>query len=227
MKASSPGRLQSFRQLFADTAAAIRSIGAEALGSLVSAQGNPCSVEFQEELIYWAMHNLPATEATKHFLICGTTGSGKTTAIRLFLQSIAPRFLATRKTPEQLVLFDAKCDLIPQLAALGLRPDQEGVWILNPIDQRGAVWNLGEAAQTPMLARHIATLFVPPESRSSAPYFADAARQLVFAVILGLNRILASTWSLRDLLCALDSLEHIKDISAHHPRATRIAQAIY
>ena len=175
------------------------------------------------------MRHVPATEAPKHFMICGTTGSGKTTAIELFLRSIAPRFQAGRQPPEQLILFDAKCDVMPLLAALGLERDAGNVWLLNPIDQRSAYWNLGEAIDSPVMARHLATLLVPEEPHSNAPYFADAARELVYAVLLALRSVVGDDWNLRTVLCALDSAEHIRALTAHpasHPRAQVLAARI-
>ncbi len=172
--------------------------------------------------MFWAMRNLPEKEATKHLLVMGTIGSGKTSAIKLFLQSIAPRFLRDWKRPEQLIIFDAKCEVISQLAALGLRPEHDNVYILNPDDERGAVWDLGDAVRTPALARHFASLLVPEEPRSSAPYFSEGARLLVYAVILALNRLAGSHWTFRDLLCAMDSREHIAAISALHPPSQRV-----
>ncbi len=190
------------------------------------------------------MRNLPVAEATKHFLICGATGSGKSIGIQLFLQSIAQRFRVSsrrkkkppaepdRKLPprggEQLVIFDAKGDVLPMLAAMGLGPGDSGqnAWVLNPFDERAAVWNLGEAAQTPGLVRFLATLLIPEERQSTAPYFTDAARELVYAVACALNAIVASEWSLRDLLCALDSREHIQAVTGRHPPAARLATRI-
>ena len=195
-------------------------------GAARPGQEPPCCVRFQEDLVFWAMRNLPAMEATKHFLICGVSGSGKTSAIKLFLQSIAPRFQAGRARPEQLILFDYKGDAIPMLAALGLWPESENVWILNPGDERGALWNIGEAAQTPALARRLATLLVPEEKHSNAPFFADGSRSLVYATILALNRICGSRWTFRDLLCALDSPEHIKAVTNRHPAAQRVASPL-
>ena len=113
----------------------------------------PCAVGFDPDTIFWAMNNLPATEAPKHLLMCGTVGSGKTKTIQLFLQSIAPRFLPGHRQAEQLIVFDAKGDMIPRLATLGLPPEDENVWILNPFDSRAAVWNLGETINTPAMAR--------------------------------------------------------------------------
>jgi hypothetical protein len=183
----------------------------------------PCAVAFDEKQVYWALHNLPATEAPKHFLICGMIGSGKTTAIQLFLQSIAPRFRADRATPEQLILFDAKCDAVPMLVDLGLRLEQENVWLLNPFDERSAVWDLGEAIQDPAMARHLATLLVPEEAQSTAPYFSNAARELVVAVLTALHARCGADWTFRDLLCALSSRDFILAVTAHHPRAAVMA----
>ncbi len=189
-------------------------------------QSAPSAVYFQEDHLFWAMRNLPIREATKHFLIAGAIGSGKTTAIKLFLQSIAPRFQMGRGKPEQLIVFDAKGDLIPYLAALGHPPEAENVWIINPYDARSAVWNVAEAVQRPMMARHLAALLVPEEKNSNAPYFWTASRQLVYATILGLNSVAGPKWDFRDLLCALESRDHIKAVTARHPRAQRVAEAV-
>lgn len=186
----------------------------------------PCALGFDPGHVFWAMRNLPITEATKHFVICGATGSGKTVGIQLFLQSIAPRFRPEAKVPEQLILFDAKCDIVPLLAALGLGPGNSNVWILNPYDARSAVWNLGEATDTPVMARALAALLVPDERNSNAPYFSDAARELVYAVLLALNRIAKTEWTLRDLLCALESREHIQEVAAQDPRAQRLVERL-
>ena len=186
----------------------------------------PGAVTFNPDWVYWAMRHVPATEAPKHFMICGTTGSGKTTAIELFLRSIAPRFQAGHQPPEQLILFDAKGDMMPLLAAVGLDHNAGNIWLLNPIDERSAYWNIGEAIDSPVMARHLATLLVPEERHSSAPYFADAGRELVYAVLLALRATAGADWDLRTLLCALVSPEHIRAVTARHPRAQALAARI-
>src|ERR1051325_5293503 len=85
-------------------------------------QRTPSAILFNEKMMFWAMRNLPVSEAVKHLLVCGATGGGKTTIIRLFLQSIAPRFRSGHTPPEQLIIFDAQCDIVPILAAMGLGP---------------------------------------------------------------------------------------------------------
>lgn len=202
-----------------------------------SVQNRSCAEVFDENLVFWAMRNIPAREAVKHFLIMGVTGSGKTTAIDLFLQSIAPRFYRDRKDKEQLILFDAKSDLIPKLAKLGFwikgtQTEARGannkgdVWLLNPYDKRTHAWNISQAVETPMMARHVAALLVPAERGSSAPFFWTASRELVFAAILGLNRIAPRKWDLRALLSALESLENIRAVSSRDPRGKVIASRI-
>ena len=177
----------------------------------------------REGAFFWAMRDLPVSEAMKHLLVCGCVGSGKTTAIRLFLQSIAHRFAPGRSRPEHLIIFDAKGDAVPILAGLGLPPTYPNVWLLNPCDPRSAIWDVAEAVQNPVMGRALAALLVPEEKQSSAPFFAESARELVYAVMLGLNQVDGKDWSLRDLLCGVDSLEHIRAVTGHHAGAARLA----
>jgi energy-coupling factor transporter ATP-binding protein EcfA2 len=189
-------------------------------------QGTPSAVCFHEDLMFWALRNLPVEEASKHLAMIGATGSGKTTLIRLFLQSIAPRSYPGQSKPEQLIVFDGQCNMIPLLASMGLREENKNVYILNPYDERGIPWDLADGTQSPLIARHLAALLVPEEPRSQAPFFANSARDLVYAVILGLSRTVGVGWSFRDLIIALDSSKRIRTITARHPRAKVIAARI-
>ena len=185
-----------------------------------------CALNFDEQRVFWAMRDIPVSEATKSFLISGAPGSGKTIGIQLFLQSIAHRFKEYQTVPEQLIIFDAKGDILPLLASMGLRPEDPNFHIFNPFDTRSSLWYLDEAVQMPAMARALAKLLVPPDEKSSAPYFAEAASEVVYSVILALNeikRIKAKRWTLRDLLCALESPDHIRAVTAQHGYAARHA----
>ena len=185
-----------------------------------------CALTFDEQSVFWAMRDIPISEATKSFLISGAPGSGKTIGIQLFLQSIARRFKEYQKAPEQLIIFDAKGDVLPLLASMGLRPEDPNFHIFNPFDTRSSCWYLDEAVQMPAMARALAKLLIPPDDKSSAPYFAEAASEVVYSVILALNenkRIKKKRWSLRDLLCALESPGHIRAVTAQHGYAARHA----
>ena len=208
----------------------------------------PCARFFDPSLVYWVTKNIPHTEAVKHFLVCGTVGSGKTTVIQLFLQSIAPRFLGDysarevftgdqrlpsarrfivpdRSAPEQLVVFDAKGDMVVRLQAMGFDCSAGSFHILNPFDKRASTWNLSEAINTPAMARYLATLLIPEETTTTAPYFPDTAREILFWVALSLNhRRGKEGWTLRDLLNAIESKERIAGVTQHLPRASRVVQ---
>ena len=199
-------------------------------------EANNRAPTFHEDYIFWAMRNLPIREASKHFLTVGASGSGKTTVIQLFLKSIAQRFhpewrskklkVGAQEKPEQLILFDAKCDTVSSLAKLGLTLENGNLFILNPYDVRSAVWNVAEAVATPVMARSFASLLIPEEKRSTAPFFSNAARELVYDVIIALNQIAGSKWTLRDLLCAMESRDHITAVTARDPRASALAAQI-
>ena len=187
----------------------------------------PCAAKFDETKFFWAMQNLPVSEAVKHCMICGCIGSGKTTAIDLLLQSIAPRFLANWHRPEQLVVFDGKGDIVPKLASWGISTKADNVWLLNPFDVRTCVWNVAEAVTEPAMARHFANLIVPEERNSTAPFYWQSAQALVYAVLMALCRIAPGKWTLRDLLLAMESRERVEAITARHPRASIICRGVF
>lgn len=183
--------------------------------------------DFEENSVFWAMTRIPLSDACKHFLVCGSVGAGKTTIIDLLTQSIAPRFKNSRSQPEQLIIFDSKGDSIPKLAAHGLKIDdpENNVWLLNPYDKRSAKWSLADAAKSPLMARHFASLLIPEEPHSHSPYFWKSSRLVVRAVMTALNGI-NPEWELSDLIEALSSYDRIRAIVFRNPRAWRTAGAI-
>ena len=185
----------------------------------------PCSVNFSPNLVHWSFQDMPVKDADKHFFICGTTGSGKTTQIRLFLQSIAPRLLAGAN--EQIVIFDAKGDILPILSGLGFDVEGGNVHVLNPFDVRSCVWNLAESMQSPALARYLGALLVPAEKRSSAPFFWQAAREIVCAVAMGLSQVAGKNWTFRDLICAFDKKEFVLQVCRQHARSDLRAKMFF
>jgi len=188
----------------------------------------PTACEFNKDYFFWTLRDLPVKEAVQHMAIIGTTGSGKTTLIRLLLQSIAPRFRNNSKgPPEQLIVFDAKTEIVPLLNGLGLTDSTTDFHLLNPYDKRGIAWTIAEGVQEPAMALNLASIIVPEEPASTAPFFANGARNLVFAAILGLNQSLGLTWTLRDLIFALDSKARLRAVTADHDRASAIVQRTF
>lgn len=76
------------------------------------------------------------------------------------------------------------------------------------------------------MARAFATLLIPEDRNTNTPFFADGSRELVYAAIMGLNKTAGTNWTFRDLLCALDSIEHIQAVSKAEPRAYRLVSRI-
>jgi hypothetical protein len=198
-----------------------------ALSLLDSSAEVPCATEPNDSRFYWTMRNLPIEFATQNMAVIGGIGSGKTTLIQLLLQSISHRFKSDRKAPpEQLIIYDAKTEIIPILEAAGLSPKDPNFWILNPLDHRGASWAMGEAVEQPAYARTLSRILAPRDEKSNAPFFTDGASLLIKETMTGLSAIMATTWTFRDLLNALDSPESIRAIAAHNPRSEKIVSNI-
>lgn len=187
----------------------------------------PCCLVFDPGFVYWAGRNLPVTEVLKHLLILGASGAAKTKTIQLFLQSILPFVRANSNTPKQIIITDPKCEIVPYLAALGFNPEDEDVFLLHPFDARSVQLVISLLVKEPALARYFAALLITEDKNSTAPYFTNAARDLAFAAIIGMNAASPDEpWSLRDLLCALSSRASIEAVTNNDPRASEIAQSI-
>jgi type IV secretory pathway TraG/TraD family ATPase VirD4 len=195
------------------------------LGPEPAAGASPYASPFSPHQVQWAFQNMPVRHADKHFFVCGTTGSGKTTLIRLFLQSIAPRLRSGLN--EQIVLFDPKGDILPILSGLGFGDESGEVWVMNPFDARSCQWDMAGATRNPALARYLATLLIPEEKNSTAPFFWQAAREIVCAVVNALNEIAGADWTFRDLLCAFDDQRHVSAVCRRHTRSELKARMFF
>ncbi len=131
--------------------------------------------------------------ATSRFAFVGTTGSGKTTLIRLVLQS-SLRTIGTGGETRAMV-YDAKQDIVPQLAAIAPRAD---IVITNPFDRRGVAWDLCRDVREPQVAVEVAFTLIPPVAESQ-PFFSDAARDIIYGVMLSFM-LSGRLWTLADLL---------------------------
>lgn len=185
----------------------------------------PCSVDFSPDHVHWAFQDMPIQHADKHFLVAGASGSGKTTLIRLFLQSIVPRI--QKGANEQIIIYDAKGDVLPMLSGLGLNDEGDNVWVMNPFDVRGRVWSIAEAMQSPAMARYLGTMLVPAEEHSSAPFFWQASRELLWAVTVALSETRRADWTLRDLICAFDDRKFVLGVCKALARSQSLANTIF
>jgi hypothetical protein len=163
-----------------------------------------------DEGINWGGTLLPARAANKHFLVVGTTGSGKTVIIKLLINSII-RYVGIKGSDHRAVFFDAKHELYPYLVKIGVDPKL--INILDPFDQRSARWDIAGDITTFTQAQQLAAELIPmPEEKGVNSYFPETAREIVANVIEAFNILSdkqeAKTgaridWRLRDVVIAV------------------------
>ena len=100
------------------------------------------------------------------------------------------------------LVFDAKLEVIPQLAGMGL---QCPVHVMNPFDERAVAWDMSQDITEPATAKQIASIFIPEEKNSSQPFLADASRQLLEGVMVAFMLTRPGKWTFRDVLVTLKS----------------------
>ena len=141
---------------------------------------------------------------SRHFLIWGSTGAGKTTAmLHLMLQAI--------DRGDKVLVLDVKGDMTSKLPSIGN--------IIAPHDTRSLQWDIATDCQTPQEARELAARLIP-ESRSDR-IWSDAAREILTACVISLQVRQRRGWgwaTLRKLVIAdADALLSIAE--RYHPEA--------
>ncbi len=155
---------------------------------------------------------LPFRLQNRHFSIVGTTGAGKTTALRQLLDVIAAR-------GEAALVYDTSGEFIAHYY-----DPARGDVILNPFDQRGAFWDLFGEISHPATATRIAHYLINSTGDRDKDVWLETARILV-------ANILRTLWqeercTLQALLDALQSMssEELERWLAHTSSARTFAQ---
>lgn len=157
--------------------------------------------------LIWGFMPMPARIAPQNFLLIGAPQSGKTLTQFALMKSVLDRM----KTGSNIraLIYDAKRDIYPHLAALGLA---DKVHFMNPLDARGSAWDIAaDLHNNPILADEIAAILFPQKGDEN-PFFANAARELFKAVTIALCDIAPLKWTLRDAILALRSADRIRAI---------------
>jgi type IV secretory pathway TraG/TraD family ATPase VirD4 len=113
---------------------------------------------------------LPVEYETRHMLILGKTGMGKTTLISHQLQTL-------RDEKVKVIIYDYKGDMVRKFY-----DPERGDKIFNPLDKRTVKWNIFREIQSEPDILSLATSLIPP-AFSNDKYFHDGART-VFASVL-------------------------------------------
>jgi type IV secretory pathway TraG/TraD family ATPase VirD4 len=152
--------------------------------------------------ILWGGVTIPFREATTHFCVAGTSGSGKTVTLRLFMQDVLPG-IGQAHSRKRAVIYDPKLEMYPILVGMGIR--ESDIIVMNPFDQRCRPWAIAEDIKTPTDAQNLAEILVPEKegSNSNDDYWRNASILLIKAVVRYLNRSAPNIWRFRDLLLSL------------------------
>jgi type IV secretory pathway TraG/TraD family ATPase VirD4 len=143
----------------------------------------------------WSLHiatvGIPAWLECRHFAILGTTGSGKTTAMRQMLDRVEAR-------GEAALVYDTSGEFVSHY----YRPERGDV-ILNPFDARSAYWSPFSELSHPADADRIARQLVTNTGDRDDDVWLETSRILVANILRKLNA--EGKTSLDDLLDALQA----------------------
>jgi hypothetical protein len=145
---------------------------------------------------------------TRHFLILGSVGGGKTqTMLNLIGEAIA--------RGDGLLVLDTKGDMMAGL------PGLPGPMLVAPHDRRSLVWDIAADCSVKQDARELAARFIPP---SSDPMWSQAAQEIFVACIVHLQVTKRHTWGWADLEEAVRADHETLTGYAenHNPTALRI-----
>ncbi len=149
----------------------------------------------------------PGRIAHGHFACVGATGSGKTMLQRLLMQSALPEVGRGRGC--RALIYDAKQDLVSILAGLRLTCP---VRLFHPLDTRATAWDMAADITSPASALQAASLLIPRSDRDTNPFFTNAARHLLFGVLIQCILRAPSLWSFRQVLLVLRDTQLLRRI---------------
>jgi DNA helicase HerA-like ATPase len=133
------------------------------------------------DTVRWVRIPIPLEQTTNHFLAAGTTGSGKTTVLRLLMQDALRN---VGKGDCRAIVYDAKQDAIPILSAF---VPEDRLVIANPYDERGARWEMADDLQEPRQILEVVTILFP-KTPDSTQFFHDACVSITYHVLLSFYR---------------------------------------
>ena len=171
----------------------------------------------QEGYLFWAFDHRPLEIATEHFMVTGSTGSGKTTVIRMLMKSILPTIGCGTKNKRALV-YDGKREYVSLIYSMKPKAD---VVIFNPFDRRTFAWDISADVTAPRHANAVASILVPEEPNSQQRFFPDAAKFMLTAVLSAFaakKHADGKLWSLRDVIVTLRSPKRIRKVVEPFPR---------
>lgn len=163
--------------------------------------------------VLWGKVRIPSSNAKWHFCVVGAVGSGKTLTIRTLMKDQLPRIQKGSDT--RAMIYDAKQDMVRIVKSLNLNCP---VIILNPFDKRSTGWHMAKDIDSPAAARQLAATLVPSDEKESQPFFSNAVRELLAAVVTVFVAKQPGEWTFRDVLLVMQSKDLIRQVLASDSR---------
>lgn len=171
--------------------------------------------------ITWGGLRIPSKFATSHFMVVGTTGSGKTVTLQLMMKEVL-REIGTGADHRALI-YDAKQDIASQIPSMGIPGN---VFTLNPFDERCLAWDIAKDITEPTAALQAAVTLIPSDKNASQPFFVDSAQLLLYGVMLSFIRSQAD-WRFSDLIKSMYTVERLKRVLERCPETRHIVDRFY
>lgn len=149
---------------------------------------------------------LPKTKWTKHTLIYGGVGSGKTQILIPILRRI---FHNNRKA----ILYDVKGDITSFF---------DTALLISPWDKRSAVWDIGRDVCTRDAAQEFASSIIP--SNDKDPFWTNAAQFLMTGVLFSLQTEHGTDWGWQELAarCNYDQAKLLDLMQRFYPKGANV-----
>lgn len=160
----------------------------------------------------WGGCRLPSSVANLHWLVCGTTGSGKTMLQRLLMQDALSRIC--HKSDTRALIYDAKHDVYSLLKGMKLSCP---VRLLNPMDQRCVAWDIARDCNNPATAVQLSHVLISDHHDGPNAFFTKGARDLLAGVILAFILHAPGRWSLRDVIFATSNEDSLRELLGRSP----------
>jgi len=154
---------------------------------------------------------MPVLEETRHVLVLGSSGTGKTVLLSDLLDELLRR-------GERIVVHDFKGDFVQRF----FNPDRD--YLYNPFDERSIGWSIFEAMELETDLESVAMTLIP-RTNQKEPFFEDAARALLVAIFHQLFAEGNRTYARLKEVLALDRLGLLKLLSNSSSEKARAAKA--
>lgn len=154
--------------------------------------------------------DLPKSRWTRHLLVYGSVGSGKT----VILTPIVEQAMAQNM---KCFIYDVKGDFTARFPRAAL---------VSPWHAESRVWDIAADVRTPSQAATFAQAFIP-EGEGSNRYFSLAAQQLLIGALRALQSEHGRSWGWRDLASRLaaDRSAFAALLAEHYPKAAPLLGA--